>query len=270
MAHAIDRGVTLAISPASQRLMGVSSSTIQLLGGQAGLNLDRGDALAVDDFLGDTAGDVAQPAMSGVRMLRAYGASITAERVAAGGAGRAAAVAGPAPAAGRTAYTGARTLPNPNALTQAEAEQIYGWVRGLDAETNIATVARNTGVPEQVVRSVRQHVFFEEHLLPTGADGTGRLVMRRFDADQGIAAWWKAATEGGIPKAELERVQAIFAHEYVERALMRSGMPYLHYHPPFQYPGAHPLSPLFPNTRPGTPVYPPGVGPWDHLQRYGP
>jgi hypothetical protein len=172
------------------------------------------------------------------------------------------------PASASQGYTGARTLLNPNALTQAEADRLYAWVRSLDAETNIATVARYTGVPVQVVRSVRQHIFFEEHLLPSGADGTGRLVMRRFDADQGIAAWWQAATKGRIPKAELERVHAIFAHEYVERALMRSGMLYLQY-PPFQYPGAHPLSPLFPNTRPGTPVYPLGVGPWDHLQRYG-
>lgn len=85
--------------------------------------------------------------------------------------------------------------------------------------TNIATVARNTGIPEQVVRSVRQHVFFDEHSL---LDGT----VRRFDADGGVAVWWKAATGGGIPQAELERVQLLFAHEYVERCLIQSGMPY--------------------------------------------
>ena len=68
-------------------------------------------------------------------------------------------------------YTGVRRLIDPITVRQQEAEAIYGWIRGLDAETNIATVARNTGMPEQVIRSVRQHVFFEEHTLLDGSVG---------------------------------------------------------------------------------------------------
>jgi hypothetical protein len=153
-------------------------------------------------------------------------------------------------------YTGARRLIDPATVTQQEAEAIYAWIRGLDEETNIATVARNTGMPEQVIRSVRQHIFFEEHTLLDGS-------VARFTADEGIATWWKAATEGGIPKAELERVQLLFAHEYVERSLMQSGMPYRLSETGVPM-GAHELSPLVPNMQPGTPLYRPGVGPWDH------
>src|SRR5262249_35395381 len=123
-------------------------------------------------------------------------------------------------------------------------------------------------MPEQVIRSIRQHIFFEEHQLLDKK--LGRLVLSRFTPDEGIAAWWEAATKGGIPKAELERVQLLFSHEYVERSLMKSGLPYRNYGPGgVELPGgAHDLAPKIPNLDPGAPLYTlPGEGPWSHWNK---
>jgi hypothetical protein len=94
---------------------------------------------------------------------------------------------------------------------------------------------------------------------------SGRLVRSRFTPDAGIAAWWEAATTGKIPRAELERAQILFSHEYVERSLMRSGLPYRFFGSDgIELPGgAHNLAPLIPNLDPGTALYSiPGQGPW--------
>lgn len=165
-------------------------------------------------------------------------------------------------ARGRVLNTGARQLRDPTTMSLREAEATYQWIRGLDAETNIVTVARNTEMPQQVIRSIRQHIFFEEHLM---LDGT----TSRFVADEGIATWWKMATQGRIPTAELERVQGLFSHEYIERSLMRSGIPYRLHESGFPR-GAHELAPAVPNLLPGRPLYRPGIGPWSHLEQVCP
>src|SRR5205085_361547 len=87
---------------------------------------------------------------------------------------------------GGASATGARILER---VASQEAEAIYAWIRGLDAEANVAAVARNTGLPVWYIRKIRQHVFFEEHLL---SDAAGTLVRQRFAADDMIATWWKA------------------------------------------------------------------------------
>ena len=120
-------------------------------------------------------------------------------------------------------------------------------------------------MPERIIGSVRQHVFFDEHLLLD--DVTGKMVSRRFAADEGIASWWKAASTGGIPQSELERVQLLISHEYIERALMKSGLPYRQFGAGgIELPtGAHNLSLKIPNLEPGTPLYlRPNEGPWSH------
>ena len=163
----------------------------------------------------------------------------------------------------KEAVTGARIL---DRVPSKKAEEIYHWIRGLNPETNIKTVARNTGLPEWYIAKIRQHIFFEEHLL---TDATGKMVRRRFDADEMIATWWKAASTGGIPKAELERVRLLFAHEYVEHALMRSGQPYRRFGKSGnELPdSAHRWAPKVPEPGPGGPLYMPGDGPWKHWDK---
>jgi hypothetical protein len=120
-------------------------------------------------------------------------------------------------------------------------------------------------MPEQVVRGVRQHVFFDTHQVPN-ANGVG-FTMRRFDPDPEIARWWQAATEGGIQRAELPNVQRLFSHEYVEHALERSGVPYMSINHPDGIPihpnSAHYMSPLIGDIAPGTRL-PPDFDVWSH------
>lgn len=79
-------------------------------------------------------------------------------------------------------YTGARQLPKGGGSLGTEAT--YEWIRNLPAQTNIETVARNTGLPDWYVESIRNHIFFDEHLLPNEA---GIVGMNRFTPDPEIA-----------------------------------------------------------------------------------
>ena len=84
----------------------------------------------------------------------------------------------PPHAPNRTLHTGARTIDA--VTTSKQAESIYSWIRGLDSAANVKAVARNTGLPEWYVAKIRQHVFFEKHLLPSIDDPT-KLVLRNLE-----------------------------------------------------------------------------------------
>lgn len=117
----------------------------------------------------------------------------------------------------RLGETGAGTRP-----TSAEAETIYERIRGATGDT--AAVARNTGIPEGALRRIRQHVFMKKHRLFDPAQG--KEVERRFDADENIAYLWQEAMRRKLGPEELAEFRRLMAHEFVEAALMRSGMPY--------------------------------------------
>ncbi|WP_437942617.1 eCIS core domain-containing protein [Sorangium sp. So ce341] len=136
--------------------------------------------------------------------------------------------------------------------TAAEAEKIYEDIRAARGDT--AAIAKNTGIPEGALRTIRQHVFFKKHMVFDPAQG--KQVRRTFDADEDIAHYWSEAMKRTLEPDELAAFRRLMAHEYVEAMLVRSGMPYQHpdawvqeadgswtYRPSPEHFGAHDLAP---------------------------
>ena len=122
--------------------------------------------------------------------------------------------------------TGADLGDDIQVLSDAKAEALYEQIRGLQGD--VQAIARNTGIPEEVVSSVRQHLFFDKHLLEPAQ---GVFEYRRFDADDLIGQLWMKAVDGKLTPVQAKQFERIVAHEYVERGLMKTGVPYRSSHP---------------------------------------
>ncbi len=70
--------------------------------------------------------------------------------------------------------------------------------------TDISKIAQNTGMPEWKIRRIKEHVFYNEHLLDSG--------LRKFDADPEIADAWYRLTDGNYNQNDLD----LLNHEYFE------------------------------------------------------
>jgi hypothetical protein len=101
---------------------------------------------------------------------------------------------------------------------------MYAAIRRMRGD--VRAIARNTGIPEHVIRAVRRHLFLGAHEIPIGPNQT---MKRRFIADEEVAQLWTCAAGKGAPlTAEgMAAFRRIIAHEYVEYAMMmHGGMPY--------------------------------------------
>jgi hypothetical protein len=116
---------------------------------------------------------------------------------------------------------------------EAWAAPIYEDIRSWNGLENIREISKNTGIPEQLISSVRQHVFFDEHRLPIVNPKTGQMttITQRFSPDADIASLWDLASSQPIFGEDLIRFERLIAHEYVERGLMKTGHPYRSFDP---------------------------------------
>ena len=102
------------------------------------------------------------------------------------------------------------------------AESRYAAIREMSDD--VSTISKNTGIPEQVISSVKQHTFMDFHDV---AIRQGITRNMRFTADPEIAHYWLKAVDGNLSKAESLQFENLMAHEYVESALMKhQGLPY--------------------------------------------
>jgi hypothetical protein len=108
---------------------------------------------------------------------------------------------------------------NPN--LDLEAATIYEQIRSMNDD--VPKIARNTGFPERILSAVRTHIFLKEHQI---AVAPNEIVQTRFQPDASIARLWKAATENSLSPEDLNELERLLAHEYVEQALMAEGLPY--------------------------------------------
>jgi hypothetical protein len=140
--------------------------------------------------------------------------------------------------------------------------EIYDRIRRDVGDT--ARISENTGIPQDKLDQIKDHVFYQQHDLATGP---GQLVRANFTPDDEIANLWPKAGEGTLSPREAQRFHRLMAHEYVERGLMENGIPYRSAHPDAwskdsnhptpEHFGAHDLAPLTPLER----------GPFDHWER---
>jgi hypothetical protein len=119
-----------------------------------------------------------------------------------------------APAGG---WSGARYVQSP---TQ-EAADAYAAIRANAGD--VSSIARNTGVDEDVIAQVKNHLFMSEHDIPVGPN---RIERGNFTADEYLADLWTKAGKGTLSDAEANEFRSLMSHEYVESRLMESGMPY--------------------------------------------
>ncbi len=102
------------------------------------------------------------------------------------------------------------------------ARQKYSAIRQWD-DRAVQSISTNTGTPMSYVRGVHDHLFLQEHRLAMGPQQT---VRSHFIAYDEIADLWNRAKSGRLSAADKAQWDLLIAHEYVERALMKSGMPY--------------------------------------------
>lgn len=92
------------------------------------------------------------------------------------------------------------------------AEDAYAAIR---ADTgDVSSIARNTGIDEDVVAQVKKHLFMTEHDVPVGP---GQLRTGYFTADERIAELWNQAGRGPLNPDDLNELRSLMSHEYVGR-----------------------------------------------------
>ncbi len=102
-----------------------------------------------------------------------------------------------------------------------QAEAAYAAIR--ENTGDVSKIAQHTGIGEDVIGQVKNHLFLTEHDVPLGP---GQIGHGYFTADEDIANLWNKAEAGSLSPAEQDQFRSLMAHEYVESRLMESGMPY--------------------------------------------
>lgn len=96
---------------------------------------------------------------------------------------------------------------------ESEAKLFYDLMRSTNNDIN--AIAKNTGINEQILNQIKNHVFFEEHILNTG--------IMRFDPCVDMAAAWKRLINGNFVYSDLVLLQ----HELAESfAMQKTKIPY--------------------------------------------
>jgi RHS repeat-associated protein len=82
------------------------------------------------------------------------------------------------------------------------APEAYGAIR--DSASDVASIARNTGLPEYKIQRIKDHLFQKQHQLDSG--------LSRFDPDPDIADAWSRLQSGGYLSEDIR----LLNHEYFE------------------------------------------------------
>jgi hypothetical protein len=102
-----------------------------------------------------------------------------------------------------------------------EAEAAYAAIRANPGD--VARIAANTGINEDVLAQAKAHLFMTTHDVPIGP---GQITHGYFTAVPDTARLWARAEAGPLTESDQEDLHSLMAHEYVESHLMAAGMPY--------------------------------------------
>jgi RHS repeat-associated protein len=133
-----------------------------------------------------------------------------------------------------TRTTGAGLPPRWNQYDPVSWERSYDYIREINHQVDVNNISANTGIQVEVINSVREHLFFDEHIIKEGTPA------QRFEADPEISKLWIKAGREELQGQYLIEFKSIVAHEYVERALMKNGFPFRGTN---ANPGAHEIAP---------------------------
>ena len=94
------------------------------------------------------------------------------------------------------------------------AEQAYDDIRATDDVGMVSRTAAQFGFSEEDVRNIKNHVFYDAHLLDLyPAEGA---TMKRFDSNPRIAEAWLRLRDGNVHPADIDWL----SHERFEAKLM--------------------------------------------------
>lgn len=99
---------------------------------------------------------------------------------------------------------------------QSYLEKEYIKIRGYGFD-DIPTIAKNTGLSEQDLIKLKEHVFMNTHKLSVKGSPLEELY---FQADSEIAYAWKRALEGDLSSDEKEWFKQLLNHELKESTYM--------------------------------------------------
>ncbi|MCS1394031.1 hypothetical protein NXZ77_20880 [Lysinibacillus boronitolerans] len=99
--------------------------------------------------------------------------------------------------------TGGRKLSVDEYLKRLDkADEMYESFR--KSKTDVSSIAKNTGMNEQRVQRIKEHLFFKEHIKEHG--------VRRFESDYEIAQAWDRLQKGTYKKNDID----LLNHELFE------------------------------------------------------
>ncbi|WP_242951648.1 hypothetical protein [Clostridium felsineum] len=103
---------------------------------------------------------------------------------------------------------------------QALIERKYIEIRKLGF-SDVKTVSKNTGLPEQDIIEMKKHLFLDTHDLSIRGNSPKRLY---FQADPDIAYAWQKAQNGELTQLQKNWFKELKNHEITEKKSMDKGM----------------------------------------------
>ncbi len=104
-----------------------------------------------------------------------------------------------------------------------QAETAYESIR--QSTTDVEAIAQNTGLPERMIRRVKNHVFVEEHWLDRYVEIGEPATMSRFDANPDISDAWRRLEGGTHTPEDIDLLFHEFAESVYMSWLQRNGQP---------------------------------------------
>jgi LysM repeat protein len=95
------------------------------------------------------------------------------------------------------------------------ADEAYALIRS--SSTDVATIAENTGIKASNIQKVKDHLFYDEHLLDRYESLGIPGEMRRFDSNLNIANAWQRLEMGTFKAPDMQ----LLRHETAEAWYMR-------------------------------------------------
>src|SRR5690242_1910373 len=100
-------------------------------------------------------------------------------------------------------------------FSASSADEAYDLIRG--SADDVDAIARHTGIKAANIQKVKNHLFYDEHLLDRYTGLGVPAEWRRFDSDHAIAKAWKRLEIGNHTDADIQ----LLRHEAAEINRMR-------------------------------------------------
>ncbi|ELJ8249295.1 RHS repeat-associated core domain-containing protein [Salmonella enterica] len=104
------------------------------------------------------------------------------------------------------------------------ADEVYDLIRA--SESDVADISRNTGIKEVNIQKVKDHLFYDEHLLDRYESYGMPATTGRFDSDVGIANTWLRLIKGEHTELDIRLLRhetcGILVYEKARAGILKS------------------------------------------------